>query len=154
MKNTKTNFIESLLRLVIKKLESEDDCSELEKEVSEIINGALLHPDTRLMTNIEEKKYLIENTTLHLTISINQNSAMIRITNTVHNTTEKYRIAFVDKIVLKIIEDYNKKMNKILDQVDDTILVLIKNTNSMIKIANGDVEGKIKQEVDEFIKEA
>lgn len=147
-------FGQKILRAIAKQFEKKDEeCTILEKEVSEIINGALTHPDSITESDTENRKYVIKNNSLHLTITINQDSAMIRITNSIHNTAEKYRVAFVDNMVEVIRKETSMRIEKIFSDVDDTMLRLIKSTNRNVKIANGDITPKISKEMKAITKE-
>jgi hypothetical protein len=95
--------------------------SKTESHIFGIISELLKRNSTDIHCDELGRKYYLSNEDHHIRVTIFSNEYVIRITNTHDSIAEKYDDFLIDKLVLAIKEEKQKRMDLICGSISDSI---------------------------------
>ncbi|MGL5112793.1 MAG: hypothetical protein ACRC6O_09155 [Flavobacterium sp.] len=95
--------------------------SKTEGHIFGIISELLKRNNTDIHCDELGRKYYLSNEDYHIQITIFSNEYVIRITNTHDSIAEKYDDFLVDKILVALKEEKQKRMDLICGSISDSI---------------------------------
>jgi hypothetical protein len=95
--------------------------SKTESHIFGIISELLKRNGTDIHCDELGRKYYLSNEDHHIRVTIFSNEYVIRITNTHDSIAEKYDDFLIDKLVLAIKEEKQKRMDLICGSISDSI---------------------------------
>ena len=97
------------------------ELSKTEGHIFGIISELLKRNNTDIHCDELGRKYYLSNEDYHIQITIFSNEYVIRITNTHDSIAEKYDDFLVDKILVALKEEKQKRMDLICGSISDSI---------------------------------
>lgn len=95
--------------------------SKTESHIFGIISELLKRNNTDIHCDELGRKYYLSNEEHHIRVTVFSNEYVIRITNTHDSIAEKYDNFLIDKILVAIREEKQKRMDLICGSISDSI---------------------------------
>lgn len=95
--------------------------SKTEGHIFGVISELLKRNNTDIHCDELGRKYFLSNEDHHIKVTIFSNENVVRITNTHDSIAEKYEDFLIDKIVLSVKEEKQKRMDLICGSISDSI---------------------------------